>query len=549
MTSYNGDWDELVINCDDADLEQNEKYDVILNFQETEPLYIVTNSSGEIQQRQIMHNSYRNIYKLVMFVVSAFMLLIIAYAVVVGFSANVFLVTALITGSIACIIQTPCAADDEYRHFLRAYDVANWEVEAEYSENWIGAKGNIIADSNNKADIIAVPEQINELRLLDMRSNYDNMSYEAEMNYQGCIDEAIRTINQDYTNDKVYVSIVATAGINAIVYSPQIVFIFIAKLLGMSALGVFYMARLGNMLFSAVVMYIIVRKIPEYKNIFYALYFAPNAFWIRSSCNRDAFVTTIVIMLIAYILYIKINKLNILTFKRIVLLIALTVIIGISKLPYICVSAILLVLNKDSFRNMSGNRTFLCKVGLIIFAMVCGVSGYKISTYHGNSDDTVDTAEIVTEETYHQESHLEYALNNPQKVLSVMWGRYSAISEDIYRAIQGYRFKFGKMYMYMLLLICVLTNRRQKVLEKIWELLVFAGVWFLIIIVGYTYMAPDYGSIWGVNPRYMIPILPLLALFFVWGNKRTEKYVNLVAPVATLSLTAMDMITMITVYW
>ena len=84
--------------------------------------------------------------------------------------------------------------------------------------------------------------------------------------------------------------------------------------------------------------------------------------------------------------------------------------------------------------------------------------------------------------------------------------------------------------------------------EKAYALLVFCGVWFLIIVVGYTWTPPDYGSIWGISSRYMIPILPLLSVILCSGSEKTDKVINGAAPILVTGLAVINVISMIIVY-
>lgn len=544
VSHYNSEWDELVIQCSDLGLKQGKEYGIVLNFSQVEPVYLVMNQEGQVQQRQIMENSYIYVYMCILILISVVMLLMIAYAIIIGFSNKVFLISALLTGVFACFIQTPCAADDEYRHFLRVYDLVDNSIQAEHTENWINAKGNIHVDINRKADIIEVSSQANGLRLLDMRQNYDNKSYAAEMNYQGCIDEIIRLVKQE-ENATSYVSIVATNGIPALVYFPQIILAYIGKLLGMGAVGIYYMARLGNMLFAAFSVYLIVNELPEYRNIFYIIYFAPNTFWLSASCNRDALVTSIVSLLIAYIIYIKTNKLKVFEPKRLIILSVLTTVIAVSKLPYILVVGLLIILDKENLLFESDRKCFFAKIGLIILLGTIGVAGYKFSCYENRSENTVDAETKVPKKT----THITYAIENPRKVLSVFEKRLSYFCEDVYRAFEGYKYKFAYKYIFISLIIFTLSKKKITIKEKLWCVALFSVIWLSIIVVGYTLMAPDYGSIWGVNPRYMIPILPLLALIIGFGNDKTDKVVNLIVPTCILTLVTTNIISMITIYW
>lgn len=547
---YNDAWDELSIDCSDYNLIQGGKYVITLKFIDTNPLYIISNQEGQIQQRQIMSFSYKNIYILAVILVSLTVLIAIAYALVLEFSNKVFLITALALGFLACFIETPCSADDEFRHFLRAYDWADNSIFVEHLEEFSHAKGNVIIEDDGKACLINVPAQINGLRLLDKSANYDNISYDAEMNYNGCIDELYRLSSYD-GNERTYVSIAGTYEANLITYLPQVIFICIGKLLGMNGVGLFYMSRIGNMLIATFLTYLAAYLVPRYRNVLYALHFAPNALWIRSSCNRDALVTAAVLIIIAYILYIKENKLRLLQFNRMILLGVLTILVAILKLPYVLAIGFVIVLNADNFNNLKAKYCFWVKTGVIIFLVCIGMLGYQVSLCTSNEQKVEMEQEIadINQENTNEVTHIGYAMLYPQKVIFKILDRFSSFKEDVYRAVEGYKFPYTNKYLFMTAIIIIMAGKSLNIKEKVWSLFVFFGIWISIIAAGYTMAAPDIDFIWGVNPRYMIPILPLLGLAFSFGNERTDKVCNLIVPTWMLTITAMGMISLIPVYW
>lgn len=547
---YSDEWDELLIDCTELELIQGDSYNVTLNFNQTKPIYIISNEKGQIQQRQVMSFAYKYVFFVAVFLVSLIILIAIGYALIQEFSDKVFLIIAIALGVLACFIETPCAADDEYRHFLRAYDLADSSVYIEHTDNYLDAKGNVIIEDDGKADLINVPSQINGLRLIDKTANYDNISYDAEMNYSGCIDEVYRLFFSDEGNSQ-YVSIAATSEMPIIVYLPQIIFIFVGKLLGITGIGLFYFGRIGNMIIATLATYVAVNMAPRYKNLFYVLHFAPNAFWIRSSCNRDAFVTAVAMLLVAYILRMKEKKLKLLEFKRITMLSVLVVILTILKLPYVLIVGFIMVLDKENTANIKTWRCFGIKVGIVFFLGFVGIMGYKIAYYTPSTYDNLTEEVIfnVEDNDTKEVSHLSYAIEHPKVVISAILRRFMSLTEDIYRAIEGYRFQYTYKYLFMTLVIIIMSKGYLNIIDKLWVALVYLAVWISIIVAGYTMAAPDIGYIWGVNPRYMIPVLPLLGVIFTSGNEKTDRISKLIMPPWVLTITAMDMVSLIPVYW
>lgn len=549
MHSFNSEWDEMVIDCSAANLHHGDTYLIELKFKQTNPMNIVTNDNDEVQQRQIIQFSYRYLYIGVVIFVTFVFLLAIAYILIWGFSDRVFLLSGLIIGTIMCFVLAPCSADDEYRHFLRVYDIVSDNTQMQMSDEYSNAKGNVIVESNGKAQLLEVPYELNHLRLLDMSFNYDNISYDAEMNYRGCIDETIRVAGSNYPEETTLVSLAATGQALVVAYLPQVVFAFIGRMLGCNAIGLFYLARFGNMLVALLIAYVCLKLVPEYKNLILVVYFAPSASWIRASCNRDSFVSAAAMLCIVYIMHLKINKKSILEPGRIIFLAVSFSILAMAKLPYLILAGLVLIFDENNFLGVQKRwkQITLCLALFLLFFIV-GLGSYKVATYTPpqESIQTVD----VSEKSVNEETHVSYALHNPIKLAKVLWERYKTIyTEDLYRSVIGYKYQFEKLYLYVVFIIILLTKRLLKFKEKIWTLVVFMVNWLAVVVVGYTFMPPDYGSIWGVNPRYMIPLLPLLAIAFSFGSEKTNKLIKDIAPAPILCMVSMDILSMITIYW
>lgn len=556
INQFNSDWDAIVIDCTSLNLEHGETYQLEFKITSENPVYIMMNENGEIQQRQTMSFEYSSqiITALIVFV-SLFSIIIVILSIRKGFTDRQFLIAGLVLGIVSCFVLTPCTADDEFRHFLRVYDIVDNSTKAEWSNDFSDACGNIIAENENGAAMISVPYHVNRLRLMDINHNYDAISYEAEMNYVGCIDEIMRVLcDTEHNGETSKVSIVATMSITILVYLPQVIFAFIGKLFGMNAVGIFYIARIGNMLFALLIAFACIKILPKYRNAIFILYFAPNALWIRASCNRDSFITAVAMLFITYVLHLKENKLNVLKSTRLVTIMVLLGVLAIGKLPYLLLVLLLFVMGSENFtENVNRYKRYILTVAMVSCLFVCGLLSYKI--VNAISTAASDTGTEVVEETNEEVdksvmTHISYALANPDKVGNALWQRYKTIfTEDLGRSVYGYRHIYGILYVYLAVLILILNRKMLNIKGKIIAIATFMINWFAIIIVGYTFGAPDLGYIWGINPRYMIPILPLMASVICIGNEKTNALADTMVPTCIVGLSAIEIVSMITVYW
>ena len=125
IKKYNTDWDIIVINCEDLDLEFGQEYEISMTIKSDVPINFIMNSLGEIQQCQTMRFAYAKLYMLVVIIITFVLLITIFLICISNFTPNKFLFSACVLGVISCFVLTPCTADDEYRHFLKVYDIVS----------------------------------------------------------------------------------------------------------------------------------------------------------------------------------------------------------------------------------------------------------------------------------------------------------------------------------------------------------------------------------------------------------------------------------------
>ena len=78
-------------------------------------------------------------------------------------------------------------------------------------------------------------------------------------------------------------------------------------------------------------------------------------------------------------------------------------------------------------------------------------------------------------------------------------------------------------YWFMAGVILLFSKKTQPVWKRIVIAAVFSAMIMVIVLVGYTMTPPDYGSIWGITFRYLMPFVSFGALCLPAGNENTEK--------------------------
>lgn len=554
IETYDENWDAISIPCESLNLKWGNEYSIRFTTDNLK-IAVICDANGEIQQCQIFTFGFKLIYKFVIIAITFFAILMILLCFNKGLSDVQFLVSAMVFGIIMSFVLAPCSAADEYRHFLRVYDIVNEDTSHERTLDYEGAKGNIIPEADG-ADIIKVPYELNYLRILDKDIDVDNISYQAETNFSTIIDELIRlAIMSPHAEETYKVSMVGTNHMSPLAYFPQIILAGVAKIIGLNAVWQFYFARIGNALFCAFMAWVCIKLVPQYRNLIILCYFIPYATWTVASCNRDSILIWIIVLFISYVLHLKEAKKSILEFKSLVILSVLSILIATIKLPYILICAIVLILDKYNFTpQMSKLKTNFIKMTLVVAFFAIGFIGYMAPGLISNmlNDDVKiemneDNIEVQNEE---QVTHMSYAKTHLGEVITSIYNRSKSLfSDDLEIAVNGYFYKLSNMYIVLAFMLLLLCKNRVSILNRIYLLILFYACWFGICSAGYIMAAPDLGYIWGISSRYMIPILPILMLAIMSGNSDTEKIADKLLPTTVLGMVCMDTVSMINFYF
>ena len=545
---YNSEYDEISLEFADVSLQLGEAYSLIIDFDLDSPLYLIGNAKGEWQTRQLTEFAHKALYIAIVLVFGICAVLLLGIFMKKGFTDKLFLATALTTGCITCFLLVPYGMDDEYRHFLRAYDLTDKDVAAELDEYDYEAKGNVTGENEEGLyAYIMAPVELDRMRLLDKSFNFDDRSDKSEKNSNGCIDELLR-VWKNPESGEVRSSYAATYSASAIPYLPQILFIFLGRLFGMRPMLLFYMARLGNMIFCSVLAYLSVRLIPKYRNYIFVIYFAPHISKLRASCNRDNMAIALVLLFVAYILYIRDNKLDVMKPGRLLILQVMLIGITITKMPVALVVGLLLLLRKDNFPRMEEVwKRLMIQFGLMACMMLVSIAGYVLTT--GNDDEQNADLEVQETADTTSMSHLQYLIEYPKETAEIFLNELSGIVEKHEKAVNGYNYQMGYLYIIIGAILLLLNKKIFNKWEKIYVFLLCFGIWMLILWVAFTWMPPTYGSIWGVGPRYLFAIIPMLWACVCCGNADTDAFVAKAGSSLITGLAFMDIITMTTVYW
>lgn len=457
-----------------------------------------------------------------------------------GLNHQVFLGLAAGTGIVAALLLTPFSRDDEFRHFVRAYDLSCGGHEGYYAVPGADAVGNIAADEQGRAQLIRVPKEISEMRTIACEGNYDMISYFAETNRNVCVPRLRSLFRQPEAEGTQEVSELAVVGKGWESYWPQAILIALGRLLGIRSGLWCYLASIGQAFACSLLLWAAFR-LTKQKALFALCGLVPMITFFRGSCNPDGLMMAEIVLALALILRLREQGISLLE-KQGLLLLALYLVlvlqVGLMKMPYalLCLGFFLLLKKENfSFLPWSLLKEHRCKL-IAAGAVLCGAAlVYSIGIRKG---DFILRAVYL----FVPREHVEYFFSYFGTCVHMFLGRGKGLLIETYHAMHGSCYVSYALFAAVVLLLC---KRTCGVWCKCYQVFLFFCMLGMVVLVGYTFMPPDFGSIWGVTYRYILPSLPILALALPMGTQKTEEAVEQIYPLPLVVLASASCLTWI----
>lgn len=531
----------LFIDVSDLSLQQGEFYTLSMDFSETSAL-VLTLGSGKLSIRQYFYSPYQTWYRITLVTIFVLSLVWLWFAYKKHLNYRLFAITVLFVGVFTALVMPPANRDDEYRHFMRSYVGAMNDIDKIYdvpNGNENGLFGFAMGDEEPMAE---VPYQINELRLMDSE-NVNGHGYLQEVNYSLCLDKLI-ALSKGKTRDESYrVSLNATADRSVIYYWPQIFLMKIFSFLGSDCVWLYYIARIGQVLACVMFETIAIRIAPSIKELIWLVALIPNTILLQASCNCDGILIAEIILLVAIVVWLKENQVEMLTLKGAVgwiFYFILSYNIIKMKIPYgiICLGTLIL-LTKENFKIASDfikkYKKKVIWIGGGILALACvGI------IFSGGAFIWKLVYSFVPK------AHVDYIFENPNYIYMLFSNKWFEMVRQLYDSMKG-----GNRISYpgMMIVLILLMKKEYPVWKRLAVALIFGVMIMVIVLVGYTLTPPYHGVIWGITFRYLLPFVSYGALCLPAGNEKTEKISMKLAPLCIFFMVSQTLLSWAIGWW
>lgn len=533
--SYREGYDGIWIDVSDVGLEQGKYYTFTLNVSGAHEI-LITYEDFKIAVAQVFEYNYAWLYTFIVIGIMALAFVWLYFVYKRGYDEKLYVITSLVLGMLVVFLMPPANRDDEYRHFLRAYmDVKG--LEAEYRLP-TGQESGLITDNPYGEFLMDVSSEVNSLRLMGYRDNYNGFEYRTEINQFLCLDKLASMLKSDPVEYQYGVSMAAVAYKNSTSYWPQVIAMKIGDIFGARDLILYYMARLGQLLVCIGMEVLAMKLASSMKEIIWLLTFVPNAFILKASCNPDGLMTAEILLLAALVVWMREEKIDLLSRKGIaetILYLALSYNIMMMKLPYIIISiCLILYLKEDNVRKAIRwieNHKSLAKKITIAIGVLCIVCAIVFRN-------------VILNFVYSflPQAHIEYIFAHPGEIIVMFVEKWGFMCFNLLSGMNG---EFFVPYAVFVFVIIIMLKKRLPNNKRISFAALFAFLVMVIVLVGYSMSAPDHGAIEEIGYRYLLPFLVVGAFALPSGNETTEKYAKQIMPLAIFATMTTTMITWI----
>ena len=400
------------------------------------------------------------------------------------------LVAGAIFGGSMVVLTPPFNVPEEQQHLFRSYQCSQGIVYATRSGNAVGGE---------------VPESFHEVNSRIIGGPRDEYSLRISLNtIKSCL--AVPLDPERH----VFATFPVTVRYSPVSYLPSAAALGIGRCLGLKALKEVYLGRTGTLIGYLLLVAAAVWLMPVHKWTLALVALMPMSIFLAASLSADAISSGISLLAIALILRLALGPAPI-SRRSLGWLGLVMLLLALAKPGYVLLSLFFFLVPKERFsdrRHCWQVRAWLVGLPLAVsIAWVLSIRGLCVPLRPNIDVNAQAHWMLANPGTYLQS--LAARLFDPDLYFATIallgWGTI-LLPMDLYR-----------VYWFALLVTAVLDGGREKVRVPLSTRAGGVGVYLLVmsVITTLTYLtwhAVGESFINGVQPRYLIPVLPLLLL-------------------------------------
>lgn len=458
-------------------------------------------NSIEIGAITVKNRIVFNIYRFIFFFFSSFLILLLFFyrKVIAGKLEYGFLMVILIVGILFCIIMPANTSNswDEHIHFSKSYSLSFLDSNVKWTE---------------AASLFARG-----------KANFRENTYEERRK----ADKTIDGLNGLVDYDEQYQSPLMFAKVG---YISQAFFLWIGRILKLPFHLVFILGRLGNLLIYAVCCFYAIRYAKKGKAIILVIALLPTSVFLATTYGYDPTSIGFSLLGCSVIVSELLDPGQKLSLKKAAVFTFSIILASLPKIVYCPLILLAFLLPRTKFRHRKQEKMF--KLGIfIIFILI--LIAFILPSLFGkplSGDPRGGDTSVVRQVRLIVANPISYARILISNILSrlsdLLFGK-SIIS------LYGYRGSLNNNLYYLILALLLFavftdtkseaTNKSILLTQKIFILFIIITITALIWTSLYVRFTPVGSSVInGVQSRYFIPVLYLIALLFNTSKIKNE---------------------------
>ncbi len=393
-----------------------------------------------------------------------------------------FLGASLVIGIIFIFINVPQIRYDEHAHFWRAYEIAS---------------GNIISRTTNK-----LPESVIELFKREDGS-YPNK----EFNYETIKEKVQEPLNGEKS---IVFPVGATGSLTPISYIPQVIGTLAGRILNLSPMIIFWLARITNLLCYIILVFFAIKLMPfeKWKSILMIIALFPMTMNLATTLSPDTVIIGATFLAISYVFHLKVAVEKI-TIQNIVILGILFMIPTVCKIVYFPVCFLLFILPKEKFENGLKRILYYILTLVIVF-----VPYFVLNKLVSIGDYAIAIRTNIIEQILFTISDLG------RDFITAVNTFYSESSSYFFEMIGGWNTINIVSIVIFIILILETFNKNEESIQYVFtkkEKIIFLSIIFIetLGVIAAMYLGWTQAKqtvVEGIQGRYFLPILPLVCM-------------------------------------
>lgn len=411
---------------------------------------------------------------------------------------KVFLTLGSIIGIISCFINVPLSKFDEHAHFWRAYEISNGTIISGYKSKNPQSIFDIVIDKNGTYQI-------------EDRASYNNFFNALKIK-----------LNSNEISERL---VGATSGLSPISYVPQVIGIFIGRILKFNPLIIAIMGRITSLIFYLICISISIKMMPKekWKDILVVVALLPMSMYIAASLSPDNVIICVMTLALSFVLKIKYGEEKVKIIDAIIFGI-FVMIATLCKEVYLPIILLFLLIPIDKFKNSKQKILYFLLAVLIVFGIKFAWS--RVPVMPGE----IALSPNMTEQ-------INFVLSNPIRDAFIAINTLETNTSEYYSTmIGGWNTSTILVSAFSVIIVLVTfgdnyNDKKENNIElnKIDRfVLLIINLIIITLIFGGLYVTWSRAQsmiVDGVQGRYFLPILPYL-LIMIENNKIKYNFKN-----------------------